>query len=71
VVPLEPKRISIRELERKLDKGEPVFFLDTRSSHAWEESGVKIPGAVRLHYREIEAHLDELPHDRTIVTYCT
>jgi rhodanese-related sulfurtransferase len=71
VVLLEPERIDIQDLERKLDRGEPVFFIDTRSAHAWEESGLKIPGAVRLHYRDIEAHLDELPRDRTIVTYCT
>ncbi len=68
---MEPVRIDIDALKRKLDRGEPVFIIDSRSTHAWEESDVVIPGSIRLHYQEIEGHLGELPRDRTIVTYCT
>ncbi len=66
-----PTRISVTEVKRIMDRGEPVFFIDTRNPTAWGESGVKIKGAVRIHYKELESHLAELPHDRTIVTYCT
>lgn len=68
---MTPTRISAVEVKRRLDRGEPVFFIDTRSLAAWEESDIKIPGARRIHYSELEAHLAELPRDRTIVTYCT
>jgi rhodanese-related sulfurtransferase len=68
---MEPVRIGIDELKWKLDHGEPVFIIDTRGPESWEGSNHKIPGAVRLHYEELEEHLDELPRDRTIVTYCT
>ena len=68
---MEPKRITIGELKQKLDQGEPVFIIDTRGPGAWESSDVKIKGAVRLHYHDLEARLDEVPRDRTIVTYCT
>ena len=68
---MEIKRISVVEVKKRLDKGEPIFFIDTRSSHAWGESDVKIPGAVRLHYSELEQHLDEVPRDRLIIPYCT
>lgn len=68
---MEPPRIEIDELKQKLDRGEPVFIIDTRSHLAWDSSNVKIPGAVRLHYRDLETRLGEVPRDRTIVAYCT
>jgi rhodanese-related sulfurtransferase len=71
VVFLEPVRIDIDELKWKIEHHEPIFIIDTRSPPAWEASPVKIPGARRRHYNDLEAHLDELPRDRTIVTYCT
>ena len=68
---MEPVRIDVNKLKWKLDHGEPVLIIDTRSPASWEGSNHQIPGAVRLHYHELEEHLDELPRDRTIVTYCT
>jgi rhodanese-related sulfurtransferase len=68
---MEIKRISLAEVKKRLDKGEPIFFIDTRNLHDWGASDVQIPGARRIHYSELEQHLDELPRDRLIVTYCT
>jgi rhodanese-related sulfurtransferase len=68
---MEIKRISLAEVKKRLDRGDPVLFIDTRSSHAWGESDVKIPGALRIHYSELEGRLGDLPRDRLIVTYCT
>ena len=67
----EPERITIEAVKEMMDKGEPVFFLDTRNFHDWGTSDYKLPGAVRLHFSELEKHLDELPRDRAIVAYCT
>ena len=67
----EPDRIAVDEVKRRMDKGESILFIDTRNSHDWSTSDVKLPGAVRIHYKELEQHLEELPRDRTIVTYCT
>ncbi|MFH0769487.1 MAG: rhodanese-like domain-containing protein [Chloroflexota bacterium] len=67
----EPKRITVNEVKRKMAEGEPILFIDTRNSHDWGESGVKLPGALRIHFSELEKHLSELPRDRRIVTYCT
>jgi rhodanese-related sulfurtransferase len=63
----EPVRMNVEEVKRMMDSGQPVLFIDTRSPQAWNESDIKLPGALRIHYRE----LDELPHDRLIITYCT
>jgi rhodanese-related sulfurtransferase len=68
---MEIKRISLAEVKKRLDRGEPIFFIDTRNFHDWGASDVQIPGARRIHYSELEQHLDELPRDRLIVTYCT
>lgn len=67
----EAKRIAISEVKKRMDKGESVLFIDTRNPHDWGESDVKLPGALRIHFSELERHPDELPRDRLIVTYCT
>ena len=65
------KRISPDEVKKQMDSGEPILFIDTRNPNAWRESDVKLPGAVRINFSELEEHLAELPHDRQIVPYCT
>jgi rhodanese-related sulfurtransferase len=67
----EVGRITIGEVKKRMDDGEPILFVDTRNQHDWGTSTVKLPGALRIHFSELEQHLDELPHDILIVTYCT
>ena len=67
----ESERITVDEVKKRMDKGESVLFIDTRNFHDWSASDVKLPGALRIHYSEIEQYLKELPRDRLIVTYCT
>ncbi len=68
---MDPIRITLDEVKQRLDKGEPIFFVDTRNPVAWGQSDVKIKGAIRIPLSELTQHLAELPRDRTIVTYCT
>ncbi len=68
---VEPARITAAEVKQRLDRGEPILFIDTRSPDAWAASSDKIKGAMRIHYAELAQHIAELPRDRTIVTYCT
>ena len=65
------KRIAVEEIKRRMDRGEQILFIDTRNEHDWGESDIMVPGARRIHYGELEKHLDELPRDRLIITYCT
>lgn len=67
----EVRRIAVDEVKKRIDGGEPVLLIDTRNQHDWGESAVKLPGALRIYFSELEQHLDELPRDRLIVTYCT
>ena len=64
-------RITPEEVQARLDRGEDILFLDTRSPKAWTESGVIIPGAIRMLASEVGNHTAELPKHRSIVAYCT
>lgn len=68
---MQATRITVDEAKERLDRGEPLLFIDTRNPEAWGKSAVKLPGAIRVPAAEIESHLDEIASDRAIVTYCT
>jgi rhodanese-related sulfurtransferase len=64
-------RITVDEVKARMAKGERPYFLDTRNPVAWGETQIKIKGAVRIHFEELEKRLNEVPKDRPVVTYCT
>jgi rhodanese-related sulfurtransferase len=68
---MEPTRVTVDELKTRLDRGEQFAFVDTRNPKAWGEAESKLPGAIRVPADEVETHLDEIPKDRTVITYCT
>lgn len=64
-------RITVQEVKERMDAGEEFTFVDVRNPQAWAESESKIPGAVRVSLKEVEAQLPEIPKDRPVVAYCT
>ena len=64
-------RIAATEVRQKIDRGENVMMIDTRSTSAWDNSDTKIKGARRIRVADIEKYISEIPRDRMIVTYCT
>lgn len=64
-------KLTPRQVKSKLDAGQAVAFLDDRGQEAWDRSDEKIRGAIRVPADRVDEHLDEVPRDRTIVTYCT
>lgn len=68
---MEATRVTIYEVKERMDRGEEFAFLDTRNSQAWAEAKTKLPGAIRVPADEVAEHLSEIPHDRTVITYCT
>ena len=67
----EVPRVTVDELKEKLAKNAPIFIIDSRSQGSYDNSEIKIKGAVRIPMDEIEARLKEIPRDREIVVYCT
>lgn len=64
-------RVTVDEIKARMDRGEPFTFIDSRNPKAWAESDRKLPGAIRMPADDVESHLSEIPHGRTIVAYCT
>jgi rhodanese-related sulfurtransferase len=68
---MDVTRITVDEVKQRLDRGEEFAFVDTRNPEAWAESDSKLPNALRVPANELDQHLDEIPKDRTLITYCT
>ena len=62
------RRITIEELETLMKEGK-AYVVDTRNQASFDIG--HIPGAHLIPAAEILNHLNELPHDKTIVTYCS
>jgi rhodanese-related sulfurtransferase len=68
---MEATRVTVDEIKERLDRGEAFTFVDTRNPQAWSEATTKLPGAIRVPEHEVEQHLSEISHERTVITYCT
>ena len=68
---MEATRVTVDEVKERMDRGEEFTFVDTRNPKAWGEADTKLPGAIRIPADEIEQHLDQIPRDRAVITYCT
>lgn len=65
----EVPRITPQEVKEKLDAGEDLVIVDSRSLEAYNHS--HIAGAVSLPLDEIGTRYGELPKDKLLVLYCT
>ena len=70
-VAMEATRITADEVRERLDRGEQFTFIDTRNPTAWAESDEKLPNALRVPADQLAQHLNEIPKDRAVITYCT
>ena len=68
---MEVTRVTTDEIKERMDRGEQFTFVDTRNPQAWGEAEMKLPDAVRVPADEVEQHLDEIPRDCAVITYCT
>jgi hypothetical protein len=68
---MDPQRINPDEVKRRIDRGERIIFLDTRSDDAWAKADSQIPGSKRVLTEAVLSRRAELPKDGLIVTYCT
>jgi len=62
------RRVTIDELTAMMKNGEAVV-IDVRNQASFDMG--HIPGAKLIPVGEILNHLNELPRDKTIVTYCS
>ena len=68
----DPQRIMPAEVMAKLDAGETIVFLDTRTTTEWAAGTKMIANALRVKNNQVLNQIVRtLPSERLIVTYCT
>jgi rhodanese-related sulfurtransferase len=70
---LEATRVTAEEVMTRMERGEPIVFVDARREEAWRSSAETLPGAVRLSPDGVarDDTLPVIPIGRSVVTYCT
>lgn len=68
---LAAPRVTVDEVLMRLDRGEPIAFVDARREEEWRRSDEKLPGAVRLAPEGDDETLPMIRPGQAIVTYCT
>ncbi|HEV8131734.1 MAG TPA: rhodanese-like domain-containing protein [Acidobacteriota bacterium] len=68
---MQPTKVTIDDIKGRLDRGEPLVFVDTRNPTAWSESDVKLPGAMRVPADQVQQHLRQIPQNCPVVVYCS
>ena len=48
-----------------------VIIIDVRTNYEWDNSKVKIPGAVREEGMKFASWMNKYPKDKTIILYCS
>jgi membrane protein DedA with SNARE-associated domain/rhodanese-related sulfurtransferase len=68
---LRGDRITVDELQQKIQAGQNLVLLDLRSKAALEQDPSIIPGALHMTLDEVEHRRQEIPRDREIIVYCS
>ena len=64
-------KVTVDDVRKRLEAGEDIVIIDSRSEHAWDESNLKAGGALRIPPDDAEKHIADVKRDRFVVTYCT
>ena len=64
-------RITVAELNQKLDAGETPVILDLRSATELELDATIILGAIHVDINNIENHSHKIPDNQDIILYCS
>lgn len=62
------RRITVAEAQELIKKGQ-AFVVDVRNQPSYDVG--HIPGATLIPAQDILKHVNELPRDKTIITYCS
>jgi Rhodanese-like domain len=62
------QRIAVEDLRAKMNRNE-VTVVDVRDAGSF--SAKHIAGAINIPFASVETMLDQIPKDKTIVTYCS
>jgi NhaP-type Na+/H+ or K+/H+ antiporter len=63
-------RMPVERLKAMVDSGQPVTIVDVRRETAFESSGMRIPGSLRIPIDDLVDRLAEIPKGRPVVLTC-
>lgn len=69
--PEDVPKMTVAELQARIDKGEDIVIIDTRVRGTYQFSAIKIKGAIDIPILETAERIGDLPFGVDIVTYCT
>jgi rhodanese-related sulfurtransferase len=69
--PDQSDRITIDEVLKREAAGETFTYIDVRNPQAYEESDVKVAGALRIALDNADKQISDVNKDRPVITYCT
>jgi rhodanese-related sulfurtransferase len=64
-------KATVEEIRERLNRGEDITIIDSRSDDAWSKSDVKAGGAIRVPPDDAEKRIADVRRDKYAVTYCT
>jgi rhodanese-related sulfurtransferase len=64
----EVPRISKEDLKEMLEKPD-VVIVDVRTGSDWNDSSVKVKGAVREEADKVDSWIEKYPKDKTLIFY--
>jgi len=64
-------RITVAELQKRMEAGEDFTVIDTRNPQAWAQSDEMVPEAIRVPLDNLDKNISSIPKNKPIVAYCT
>ena len=65
-------KMTVQTLKEKVDSGERVAIIDSRTGGSWDNSKVMIKGAIRIPYKDTATMAaSKIPMGYEVVVYCT
>lgn len=64
-------KVTIEEIQSRLNNNEDITFVDSRSAEAWNKSEVKASGAIRIPPDAAEKHIADVSRNDFLAVYCT
>lgn len=69
IVPFpEVPRITLADAKKAFDDGSAVF-IDTHSKEMFDNEHIR--SAINIPFNEMDSHLDKVPKNKTVITYCS
>jgi len=68
---IDDLRITVDELQERVEAGDEFTFVDTRNPQVWVQAREILPHAIRIPVDDLDKNVARIPKNKPIVAYCT